>query len=126
MTDASAIPPIDNPRPADDHEMLVARIVRLEVISDNTVKALDTMQRRMDEGFNRLSAEIHSETSQFRQEMMEFRKEMMEFRKEIMELHKEMMELRKEMNANLRWLAGVQMTTVLAVLAIMARMAHFF
>ena len=94
MTDAPAIPPLDNRRRDSEHEAIVTRIVRLEVTTEYTIKTLDLMQRRMDDGFK--------------------------------SLHDEIVRSRAEMRADLRWLIGIQITTLLAVIGVLARMANFF
>jgi len=94
MTDAPAIPPLDNRRSDSEHEAIVTRIVRLEVTTEYTIKTLDLMQRRMDDGFKNL--------------------------------HDEIVRSRAEMRADLRWLIGIQITTLLAVVGMLARMANFF
>lgn len=94
MTDATPAPPLDNRCGDSEHEAIVARIVRLEVIADNTSKTLELMQRRMDDGFRHLDEEI--------------------------------VRSRAEMRADFRWLMGVQITTLFAIMGMLARMANFF
>jgi hypothetical protein len=109
MTDASPIPPLDNHTSDSEHDAIVARIVRLEVTAESTIKTLDLRQRRMDDGFRHLSEEI----SQLRKEMRQ-------------DIRTEISDLRKEMITNLRWLMGIQITTVIAVMGVLAKMTEFF
>lgn len=76
-------PPVDNgTRSADDGGMN-DRITKLEVVSENTVKALDAIQRRLDDGF-------------------------------------------KESRADFRIMVGIQITTLLAILGVLAKAAKMF
>jgi len=105
MTDASPVPPLDNQHGDSEHEAIVARIVRLEVNAEYTTKTLELMQRRMDDGFKQLTEAI----GQLRTEM-----------------HADTNQLRKEISSNFRWLMGVQLTTIFAIMGMLARMANFF
>ncbi|MBC7861109.1 MAG: hypothetical protein H7Z39_20490 [Burkholderiaceae bacterium] len=104
MTDASPIPPLDERRGDSEHEAIVARIVRLEVTTEYAIKTLDLMQRRMDDGFKHLSEEIARSRTEMRIEISD---------------------LRKEMITNLRWLMGIQITTIVAVIGV-AKMTNSF
>lgn len=85
--------------------MPLAHPVPLPHRKDRGTKTLELMQRRMDDGFRHLIAEI----AQLRTEM-----------------RTEISDLRKEMITNLCWLMGIQITTVIAVMGMLAKMANFF
>jgi phytoene dehydrogenase-like protein len=104
MSDTPAIPPLDNHHGDSEHEAIVARIARLDVTAEYTTKTLESMQRRMDDGFRHLGEEI----AQLRTEM-----------------RTEISDLRKEMITYLRWLMGIQITTIIAVMGMLAKMANF-
>jgi len=68
---------------AADEIVVNERLARLEVIADYTTKTLESLQRRMDDGF-------------------------------------------KEQRTDFRWMLGIQITTFVAVIGLIAKSAKLF
>ena len=79
--------------PPDDPGM-EPRVAKLEAIADSTSKTLDLLQRRMDDGFKDLRAEMR--------------------------------DLRNDSASNFRWIVGIQLTTLLAIVGVLAKAAKLF
>lgn len=75
--------PVDSGGQSEDDGKMESRIVKLEVVSENTAKALEAIQRRLDDGF-------------------------------------------KESRADFRIMVGIQITTLLAILGVLAKAAKMF
>ena len=107
---------LDSAAGRGDHLSMEPRIASLEAITESTVKAMDELRRRVDEGFR----DARRETSELRTEL---RSEIRDARNESNERFKE---LRTEMRETSRWFLGIQITTLLAVLGLLARSANLF
>ena len=103
------------------------RIASLEAITESTGKALEELRRRVDEGFKELRCELREMRAEFSDRISELRTEMRseirDVRNEANERHKE---LRTEMREMFRWLIGIQITTLLALLGLLAKAADIF
>ena len=99
------------------------RIASLEAITESTGKALEELRRRVDEGFRELRCEIRDSRAEFNNRLTETRTEL---RSEIRDTRYESNERYKELRETFRWLIGIQVTTLLAVLGLLARAADLF
>jgi len=78
-----------------------ARIAKLEAIAENTVKALDG---------------IRSDAKEFRTDM----------RSDMKDLRADARDLRSDSNSNFKWIVGIQVTTLIPILGILAKAAKLF
>lgn len=103
------------------------RIASLEAITESTAKALEDLRRRVDEGFREIRCEMREMRIEFSDRLNELRAEM---RSEIRDVRNESneryKEIRTEMREMFRWLIGIQITTLLAVLGLFAKSAGVF
>ena len=103
------------------------RIASLEAITECTAKGLEELRRRVDDGFREIRCEIREMRAEFNDKINELRSEM---RSEIRDMRHESnernKELRTEMREIFRWLVGIQITTLLAVLGLLAGAADLF
>lgn len=103
------------------------RIASLEAITESTSKALEDLRRRVDDGFREIRGEIRDMRAEFNDRINDLRSEMRleirDVRNESNDRHKE---LRSEMRDMFRWMVGIQITTLLAVLGLLARAANLF
>ena len=103
------------------------RIASLEAITESTGTALDELRRGVDDGFKDLRCEMRELGARFSERLGELRSEMRseirDARNESNERHKE---LRTEMREMFRWLIGIQVTTLLALLGLLANSAGVF
>lgn len=96
------------------------RIASLEAIAESTGKTLEELRRRVDEGFRELRCEMRAE---FNSRLNELRTEL---RSEIRDVREESNERYTELRETIRWLIGIQITTLLAVVGLLARAADLF
>lgn len=103
------------------------RIASLEAITECTAKAVEELRRRVDEGFRELRCELREMRAEFSERInglrWEMRSEIRDVRNESNERYKE---LRTEMREMFRWLIGIQITTLLALLGLLAKAADMF
>lgn len=103
------------------------RIASLEAITESTAKALEELRRRVDEGFRELRCDLREMRAEFSDRISDLRSEM---RSEIRDVRSESnernKELRTEMREMFRWLIGIQITTLLALLGLLAKAADIF
>jgi hypothetical protein len=104
--------PIDSDMQKADDEDMDTRIAKLEVIAENTVKALDAIQRRLDDGFKDVRGDMRIARA--------------ESEAAAKELRSEMRDARNDGNTNFKWVVGIQITILLAILGIVARAAKMF
>ncbi len=70
------------------------RVAKLEVVGENTVKTLDAISKRIDDGFKDLRSDLR--------------------------------EIRIDGKSDFRWVVGIQITTLLAILGVLAKAAQLF
>lgn len=99
------------------------RIASLEAITESTGKVLEELRRRVDEGFRELRCEMREMRAEFNSRLNELRTEL---RSEIRDVREESNERYKELRETIRWLIGIQITTLLAVVGLLARAADLF
>lgn len=107
--------------------VMETRIASLEAITESTGKALEELRRRVDEGFKELRCELREMRAEFSERISDLRTEM---RSEIRDVRNESneryKELRTEIREMFRWLIGIQITTLLALLGLLAKAADIF
>jgi hypothetical protein len=92
------------------------RIAALEATVDSIGKALDDLRRRMDDGFRDVCRKSDEHYRELRAEIRDVRNE----------AKLDNRELRKDVDAKFRWLAGIQIATLIAVSGVLARVANLF
>lgn len=99
------------------------RIASLEAIKERTAKALEDLSRRVDEGFRELRCEMREMRAEFNSRLNELRAELCS---EIRATREQSNEGYKELREAFRWLIGIQVVTLFAVLGLLARAADLF
>lgn len=99
-----------------------ARIASLEAITESTSKALEDLRRRVDEGFREIRCEMRDWRIEVNERISELRSEL---KSEIRDVRTESNERYKELRETIRWLIGIQITTLLAVIGLLAQAADF-
>lgn len=132
--------PLDSNDPPneDGHE---ARIVRLEVQMEYVIVTLQSLERRMEEGFARIDRRFTELEALFRTELQNNRQE---WREELAKVYQlihdinERWEVRwreernirdqemREMRTHMRWMFGVLCTNLAAVIGILAKLANLY
>lgn len=106
--------PIDNPRQREEHSIMEARLAKIESVQEQTVRALDLLQRRLDDGIRELHAEIREARRDARADTDKVRSEARQDNEKT----------RDELASALKWLVGLHLATLLAVLGGLARLGH--
>lgn len=96
-------PQLDRPKASAEDEKTETRLTRVETIVDYLAKAIEHLEKRMDDGFAALRAEHRADISELRQELNEFR---------------------KEVATHMRWLLGIVFASFMSLLAMMAKINH--
>jgi uncharacterized coiled-coil DUF342 family protein len=96
------------------------RIASLEAITESTGKALEELRRRVDDGFREIRCEIRDARAESNSRSSEIRAEL---RSEIRDTRNESNERYRELRETIRWLIGIQVTTLLAVVGLLASAA---
>ncbi|MBB3118869.1 hypothetical protein [Pseudoduganella violacea] len=93
-------PQLDRPKSPTEDEKTETRLTRVETIVDYLAKAIERLERRMDDGFTALRTEHRADIAELRQELNEFR---------------------KEVATHMRWLLGIVFASFMSLLAMMAK-----
>lgn len=121
----SGAAPIDNPRQREEHSVMEARLAKIESVQEQTVRALDLLQRRLDDGLRELHAEIREARRDARADTdklcLALRAEIDKVRSEARQDNEK---TRDELASALKWLVGLHLATLLAVLGGLARLGH--
>jgi len=81
------------------------KIAKLEAAAESTAKSLDAIQRRVDDGFKEMRADSAATHRR---------------------LDDGLKEVRAEASSNFKVLMGIQVTTLLAILGVLAKAAKLF
>lgn len=102
---APPAPPVDNAEQNADDENMNTKIAKLEAAAESTAKSLDAIQRRVDDGFKEMRADSAATHRR---------------------LDDGLKEVRAEASSNFKVLMGIQVTTLLAILGVLAKAAKLF
>lgn len=137
--------PLDTQVGSNEDVAMEARLTKLESCAEHSTTVLDAMQKRMDDGFKESRFLMGDAVKESRTSIELLQKRMddgfRETRTSIDALHKRtddsaresrsdsaaaFREVRSEASANFRVLVGIQVTTLIAVITMLAKMANIF